>query len=49
LPESPDTIFARKYDPAFLADSLESKLFGIGSESFVVGSHEFYFGYARGS
>ncbi len=25
---------------------MESKLFGIGSESFVVGSHEFYFGYA---
>jgi len=29
-----------------LRDSLESKLFGIGSESYVVGSHEFYFGYA---
>jgi len=25
---------------------LESKLFGIGSEAFVVGSHEFYLGYA---
>jgi L-rhamnose isomerase len=29
-----------------MKDSLESKLFGIGSESFVVGSHEFYLGYA---
>jgi len=27
-------------------DSVESKLFGIGSESYVVGSHEFYLGYA---
>ena len=29
-----------------IKDSLESKLFGIGSESFVVGSHEFYLLYA---
>jgi L-rhamnose isomerase len=28
-----------------MQDSLESKLFGIGSECFVVGSHEFYLGY----
>ena len=27
-------------------DAVESKLFGIGSEAFVVGSHEFYMGYA---
>jgi L-rhamnose isomerase len=27
-------------------DAVEPKLFGIGSESFVVGSHEFYLGYA---
>ena len=27
-------------------DAVESKLFGIGSESYVVGSHEFYLGYA---
>src|SRR5699024_1800782 len=27
-------------------DSVESNLFGIGSEAYVVGSHEFYFGYA---
>ena len=29
-----------------MKDSVETKLFGIGSESFVVGSHEFYMGYA---
>lgn len=27
-------------------DAVESKFFGIGSESYVVGSHEFYMGYA---
>lgn len=27
-------------------DAVESKLFGIGSECYVVGSHEFYLGYA---
>ena len=27
-------------------DAVEAKLFGIGSESYVVGSHEFYLGYA---
>lgn len=27
-------------------DAVESKLFGIGSEAFVTGSHEFYMGYA---
>jgi L-rhamnose isomerase len=27
-------------------DAVEPKLFGIGSESYVVGSHEFYLGYA---
>ena len=29
-----------------MKDALESKLFGIGSEAYVVGSHEFYLGYA---
>jgi L-rhamnose isomerase len=28
-----------------MLDSIECKLFGIGSESYVVGSHEFYMGY----
>jgi len=46
LRESLDEIFAVDYSPVYMKDSLESKLFGIGSESFVVGSHEFYLGYA---
>ena len=46
LRESLDEIFEIEYGPSQLKDSLESKLFGIGSESFVVGSHEFYIGYA---
>ncbi len=46
LKESLEEIYSDDYDPKEMKDSLESKLFGIGSESFVVGSHEFYFGYA---
>ncbi len=46
LAESLDKIFAVKFNPRFNLDALESKLFGIGSESYVVGSHEFYLGYA---
>jgi len=46
LKEALDEIYAEKYRPAEMKDSMESKLFGIGSESFVVGSHEFYMGYA---
>ncbi len=46
LKESLDRIFAKKHDPRYMKDSLEGKLFGIGSESYVVGSHEFYLGYA---
>ena len=41
-----DEIFAEPLDPALVLDAVESKLFGIGSESYVVGSHEFYLGYA---
>jgi L-rhamnose isomerase len=33
-------------DPRHNLDAVEAKLFGIGSESYVVGSHEFYLGYA---
>ena len=36
----------RTIDPAHNRDAVEGKLFGIGSESYTVGSHEFYFGYA---
>lgn len=46
LGESLDRIMAEKLDPAHNLDSVECKLFGIGSESYVVGSHEFYLGYA---
>lgn len=43
LIDSLDQIFAEKYDNVI--DSVEAKLFGIGSEAYVVGSHEFYMGY----
>lgn len=46
LKQSLDEIFAVKYPKKYLKDSVESKLFGIGSESMVVGSHDFYIGYA---
>jgi len=46
LKESLDKIFAEKLDRGFMLDAVESKLFGIGSESCVIGSHEFYLGYA---
>ena len=46
LKESLDEIFSVKLDPAFITDSVESKLFGIGVESYTVGSHEFYMNYA---
>ena len=46
LKDSLDQIFKIKYPESQLKDALESKLFGIGSESYVVGSHEFYMGYA---
>ena len=46
LEESIDRVFAKPQDPAHMLDAVECKLFGIGSESYVVGSHEFYMGYA---
>jgi L-rhamnose isomerase len=46
LRESLDRVFEKPLDPRHNLDSVESKLFGIGSESYVVGSHEFYMGYA---
>jgi L-rhamnose isomerase len=46
LKKSLDEIFAVKYPKEYIKDSVESKLFGIGSESMVVGSHDFYLGYA---
>jgi L-rhamnose isomerase len=46
LRQSLDEIFAELYPVEYLKDSVECKLFGIGSEAMVVGSHEFYLGYA---
>ncbi len=41
-----DAIFDDAVDPAHNLDAVEGKLFGIGCESYTVGSHEFYYGYA---
>jgi len=46
LEKSLDEVFAKKKNPKHMLDAVECKLFGIGSESYVVGSHEFYMGYA---
>ncbi len=46
LAKSLDAIFEKEIDPQHNLDAVECKLFGIGSESYVVGSHEFYLSYA---
>ncbi|MEA5062392.1 MAG: L-rhamnose isomerase, partial [Petrimonas sp.] len=46
LKESLDEVMTEKISTDYLKDCVECKLFGIGSESYVVGSHEFYMGYA---
>ncbi len=46
LADALDKIFAEAIDPSIALDAVESKLFGIGAESYTVGSHEFYLGYA---
>ncbi|MCC6123646.1 MAG: L-rhamnose isomerase [Pirellulales bacterium] len=46
LKDSLDQILAAPVDRRWNLDSVESKLFGIGSETYVPGSHEFYLGYA---
>jgi L-rhamnose isomerase len=45
LKDSLDKIFEMKTDDKYNKDCIECKLFGIGSESYVVGSHDFYMGY----
>ena len=45
LKESLDKIFETKTDDKYNKDCIECKLFGIGSETYVVGSHEFYMSY----
>ncbi len=41
-----DAIFTDSHDRTHLLDSVEPKLFGIGSESYITGSYDFYLGYA---
>jgi L-rhamnose isomerase len=46
LKDSLDDIFSVKYDKNYIIDAVESKVFGIGLESYTVGSSEFYLNYA---
>ncbi len=46
LKDSLDRVLAHPVDRRYNLDAVEGKLFGLGSESYVVGSHEFYLGYA---
>jgi len=46
LNDALDACFAEALNPKHMLDAVESKLFGIGAESYTVGSHEFYMGYA---
>ena len=45
LKDSLDQIYAEKIPGDLVLDAVESKLFGLGSESYVAGSHEFYLCY----
>lgn len=46
LTDSLDKVVEKKYDKKYLVDTLEGKLFGIGTECFVVGSYDYYLAYA---
>lgn len=46
LKNSLDEMYKEEIPSTDMKDAVETKLFGIGSESYVVGSHEFYMGYA---
>jgi len=46
LVDALDAVFSDRIDPSLNLDSVEGKLFGIGCESYTVGSHEFYLSYA---
>jgi L-rhamnose isomerase len=46
LEKALDAVFAEQLNPKHNLDAVESKLYGIGVESYTVGSHEFYLGYA---
>ena len=41
-----DEVFKKTLNPKHNLDAIEGKLFGIGAESYTVGMHEFYLGYA---
>src|SRR6202008_3743066 len=41
-----EAVFSERLDPATMLDAVEGKLFGLGVESYTVGSHELYLGYA---
>lgn len=46
LCNSLDEVYRRNYPDTELCDSLEGKLWGVGAETFTVGSYDFYLGYA---
>lgn len=46
LNDSLDQILSIQYDKQYVLPAVESKVFGIGLESYTVGSHEFYMNYA---
>jgi L-rhamnose isomerase len=46
LNDALDQVFAEKINPKYNLDAIEGKLFGVGVESYTVGSHEFYLAYA---
>lgn len=47
LKDSLDQILKYPYDKKLIDVAVESKVFGIGIESYTVGSHEFYLNYAN--
>ena len=46
LKDSEELMLKYNYDKNYMDVSVESKVFGIGVESYTVGSHEFYMNYA---
>jgi L-rhamnose isomerase len=46
LAKALDEVFKKPLNPKHHLDAIEGKLFGIGCESYTVGMHEFYLGYA---
>lgn len=45
LRDALDAVLAERLAPEHNRDAVEAKLFGLGAESYTVGSHEFYLGY----